>query len=792
MGKGVNVAGAPSTLSLSLALEAKAKIKRHMDMWPSPESPSIRSPEPQNPILTEGIFSTPLSLEPPLNGALVAQQPEEMTPKDPFIYSDDDSFATYVQPSLQSPLQPQRYPSTRLQLSHSIQIPSPSSSDEAQSPYGPWFPSTNSDSNGLNATHSTFTEHINPGAHTPLLDPNVVRPSPVHPNNHPSPIRSVSMPPPASLAHNPGFQNPGMGIEHVSNSLESSHAPSDEGKMSISIDFGTTFSGVAYGSARIASGKVQQILSWPGTSGSFRKIPTCLVYDDTGRVLAWGLKAKNMSPIPGTTRCEWFKLFLDPTALRDGGAVDLPLPKLPPGKQAIDLITDFLGCLWDYAKGQITREIGAVADLNVADVWLTVPAAWNSRGCQIMRDAALSAGLAGSAYANGHDWRDRLHIITEPEAAAVHCAHLTNLHQLRPTQNFMICDAGGGTVDLAVYKIIGSLTSLEIAEVCARSGSNCGSLFLDLRFRELVRTLVADHPAHLKANSLAYFMHSFSETDKLAYMGESDDSNMFHFTCFNFEHDDPSAGLINGELEIPGSLLRREVFDPVVEQVLKLIEEQIRRAEQCIDALLLVGGFSGSEYLFQRVNETFGSRIKVIARPPDADTATCRGAAQYGLARHPLVSSIIAPKSYIMRVKLPVELEDRQRRPAYIKKNDAGHDICENRLQYLVSKGAILRKGQRIKTKFCKFSATPQDRNFVAVIYASASDKMMRYTDEGEIFELCLWTVDVGLLPSFQSRANDAPGGFYIGISILDSTEVRGVLLCDGHECGRVTFDSLI
>ncbi|KAF9511532.1 hypothetical protein BS47DRAFT_1330881 [Hydnum rufescens UP504] len=591
------------------------------------------------------------------------------------------------------------------------------------------------------------------------------------------------MPPSTSLAHNPGFQNPSR--------------PSDEGKMSISIDFGTTFSGVAYGSARIASGKVQQILSWPGASETFRKIPTCLVYDDAGCVLAWGLKAKNMSPIPGTTRCEWFKLFLDPTVLRDGEAVDLPLPKLPPGKQAIDLIIDFLGCLWDYAKGQITREIGAVADLNVADVWLTVPAAWDSRGCQIMRDAALSAGLVGSAHANDRDWRDRLHIITEPEAAAVHCAHLTNLHQLRPTQNFMICDAGGGTVDLAVYKIIGSLTNLDIAEVCARSGSNCGSLFLDLRFRELVRTLLADHPAHLDAASLAYFMHSFSETDKLAYLGESDDSYMFHFTCFNPEDpDDPFVGLINGELKIPGSLLRREVFDPVVEKVLKLIEEQIRRAGQRIDALLLVGGFSGSEYLFKRVDETFRSRIKVIARPPDADTATCRGAAQYGLARRPLVSSIVAPKSYIMRVKLPVELEDVQRRPAYIKKNDVGHDICENRLQYLVSKGAILRKGQRIKTKFCKFSATPQDRIFVAVIYSSDSDKMMRYTDEGETSELCRWTADLGSLPCFQQHAsNHSSGDFYTEFEVgleFDSAEVRGVLLYDGHECGRVTFDFLI
>jgi hypothetical protein len=35
---------------------------------------------------------------------------------------------------------------------------------------------------------------------------------------------------------------------------------------------------------------------------------------------------------------------------------------------------------------------------------------------------------------------------SEPEAAAVHCAYLTDLHKLGQSQNFMICDAGGGTV----------------------------------------------------------------------------------------------------------------------------------------------------------------------------------------------------------------------------------------------------------------------------------------------------------------------------------------------------------
>lgn len=33
------------------------------------------------------------------------------------------------------------------------------------------------------------------------------------------------------------------------------------------------------------------------------------------------------------------------------------------------------------------------------------------------------------------------------------------------------------------------MTTLEIAEIAARSGANCGSLFLDLRFRGLVETV---------------------------------------------------------------------------------------------------------------------------------------------------------------------------------------------------------------------------------------------------------------------------------------------------------------
>ena len=36
------------------------------------------------------------------------------------------------------------------------------------------------------------------------------------------------------------------------------------------------------------------------------------------------------------------------------------------GKQAIDLIVDFLSILWEYAKEQIAREIASAIDLSVS------------------------------------------------------------------------------------------------------------------------------------------------------------------------------------------------------------------------------------------------------------------------------------------------------------------------------------------------------------------------------------------------------------------------------------------
>jgi hypothetical protein len=76
----------------------------------------------------------------------------------------------------------------------------------------------------------------------------------------------------------------------------------ERSKLIVSIDFGAACSGVSY--ATSGADIVNPIISWPGSSDTFRKIPTCLVYDGLGDVRAWGLEAKDINLRKGWVRCE--------------------------------------------------------------------------------------------------------------------------------------------------------------------------------------------------------------------------------------------------------------------------------------------------------------------------------------------------------------------------------------------------------------------------------------------------------------------------------------------------------
>lgn len=55
------------------------------------------------------------------------------------------------------------------------------------------------------------------------------------------------------------------------------------------------------------SGGIRQLLNWPGSYETYRKIPSCILYaqaspNEEARIISWGLKAKSSPVLPGTIK----------------------------------------------------------------------------------------------------------------------------------------------------------------------------------------------------------------------------------------------------------------------------------------------------------------------------------------------------------------------------------------------------------------------------------------------------------------------------------------------------------
>jgi molecular chaperone DnaK (HSP70) len=75
----------------------------------------------------------------------------------------------------------------------------------------------------------------------------------------------------------------------------------------------------------------------------------------------------------------------------------------------------------------------------------------------------------------------------------------------------------------------------------------------------------------------------------------------------------------------------QEIFEPIMEKVVKLVKGQIKATNKEIRAVLLVGGFGQNNYLKECLRTALGPSVEVL-QPPNAWTAVVRGAVMRGLA----------------------------------------------------------------------------------------------------------------------------------------------------------------
>ncbi|KAG0006649.1 hypothetical protein BGZ65_005613 [Modicella reniformis] len=515
----------------------------------------------------------------------------------------------------------------------------------------------------------------------------------------------------------------------------------------VAIDFGTTFSGVAY--AFKSNGDVIEMTTWPQQANLYGKVPTVSAYSKSDdKIHSWGYAAKAAMLTPNGRNLDLlqkFKLFLDS---------DLA-PYLPPLPRTItppNVISDYLRAIHSHAIGEIIKNTagGMVFDQSHIQYCLTVPAMWTDNAKGVMRQTAIQAGLI-----QPNDPSHRLLLVSEPEAAAMYCERKCEQFNLRHGDRFMICDAGGGTVDLIVFQVDYSSGTRHLIEVTRGSGASCGSGFLDENFSMLVRQKLQRYDLQPKA--WAQIMEEFVFMHKPQFDGDDDAFISMPSSVANLV--DLDMRLEDGLLTISSQEMRELVFDPVVNQVLGLIDGQLNQAQQC-SAIFLVGGFGSSPYLHKRVQQEFEVRVPLIRYPPRPDLAVVRGAVYHGLTHQP-IQARVARRWYGVDTTRPYKAGD----PVEKKYMQDG--------KYRVRDGfsVFVRPGQSIGVDECiskKYITHKYPEALSSPLYVYNGENQPEFVDSPGVQKLCDFTIP---LPHMPGAAAGTPVIFtlrmYFGLTEL-------------------------
>lgn len=156
------------------------------------------------------------------------------------------------------------------------------------------------------------------------------------------------------------------------------------------------------------------------------------------------------------------------------------------------IVTDYLTKVFLWFEQELER-FGTVFRIETAtDIVITVPTEWSYMAMNSTFRALSKAGFNHTKFPR----LEEVMFITEPEAAAVFTTRYYKDTQaqefLKVGQYFILCDAGGGTVDVVSYQVQAVHPVLHLDQVGEPSGDKCGSIFINQEFKKWIREWIGD------------------------------------------------------------------------------------------------------------------------------------------------------------------------------------------------------------------------------------------------------------------------------------------------------------
>ncbi|KAH1384227.1 hypothetical protein KXV36_000510 [Aspergillus fumigatus] len=594
------------------------------------------------------------------------------------------------------------------------------------------------------------------------------------------PVQPVGAPPgyplqqPVPHGIPPSLPQPQYNVRNPAVEVEG--AGRSKAQLIVGIDFGTTFSGVAFAFATNNEAREDIITEWPGAgTHTKQKIPTVLYYDQYQKVVGWGpdiaeALAPTGYPKTGVQKVEWFKLQL---MLSGNTYIDpINLPPLPPGKSEIDVAADYLFKLRQAMRAQLQKTLGEVFTREERNIryYLTVPAIWNDAGKAATRAAALQAGFLRDENDN------RLTLISEPEAAALFCAK-TGLLQLKVGDAILIVDCGGGTVDLIAYEVEEE-QPFSVAECTAGSGDSCGSTALNRNFsnilRAKIRKMKLPDGSRTAGKVYAKCIMDFENRIKADFRN----NGQKWAVDVGIEADFPEANIEEGYMTFTNEEIL-QCFEPVVNRILELVRNQIiaiQAQNRSLQNVLVVGGFGASEYLFQQIKLHVPPQYQSkVVRPMDSVAAIVKGAVTAGITER-VITHRVARRHYLMATLQP--FKEGYHPEQYRVPSLDGRDRCKYTRQIFVQKGERVKIGEPVKVSFFRQVAPGATLMYEDILYACIKEVVTLTSDLSR----------KNLETDFE-RMDTPQGTFYrVYFDIyltLDGSEFSAELVCQGEVMGR-------
>ncbi|KAI7255473.1 actin-like ATPase domain-containing protein [Hortaea werneckii] len=567
-------------------------------------------------------------------------------------------------------------------------------------------------------------------------------------------------------------------------------------RLVVGIDFGTTFSGVAaaYSANPEAPDEINIIKSWPGGNNvTSDKVPSEIAYGEvaqspiqkkpfedpfdfnpfstdldtsqleagtteSGGTMRWGYQIRS-----DEQRLRCLKLLLDPAQPLPAyvSLDDIQQQLTATQKNVGTAVAEYPTSLFDHTKEVLNRRYGeffvATTKLQVV---LTVPAVWSDKAQDATVKAAEAAGMGSDIM-----------VISEPEAAAVYALQAIQPNNLKIGHNFVVVDAGGGTVDLITYSIT-QLTPLRLEEVVRGSGGCCGAAFLNVRFEDFIRqklgSRVFQQLRTKKPRSLLVALKYFEDYVKRTFDPQQDD--MFNVPFPGVE-DNIEAGVDSGFLCMDTADMR-----------------SVRAMGKSVNALMLVGGFGQSEYLLKSLRSRFNVEIM---QPVNAWTAVVRGAVLRGLEGQELVISRKARRHYGVKMKTPFNSSIH---PDKVKYWDPLEESlwATNQMTWYIKKGETVSSDESVLFPFYRCFNSGESRIALDNLIVCEDDVAPTYASN-KTRTACELMVDLNDVPEcFWKSAYNSRGiryqrlSYHLGMQIT-SGGIHFDFRVDGVVYGEVT-----